>query len=125
MSDGAICIPNFSGPGRVRRRRVAIAMLVIGGVLFVALTATHAAPLVRALVGLPVAGAAISYLQVTRNTCIAHARTGTIEQDDFSTLPAPEVQLAASRRVATTIVRDGLLLGLVAGLVSAATAYVI
>jgi hypothetical protein len=123
--DGAMCVPNITGPGRKRRRQFAIAMLVVGVGAFSLLTYLHFGPLVRALSALPFAAAAASYLQVTRNTCVAHARAGTIEHDDFSTTPAPADQSAASQRVANTILRDAGIVAVVVGLLAAASAYVI
>jgi hypothetical protein len=122
MADGALCIPNISGPGRTRRRRVAAVLYGLSALSLVLLVANDASGVARAFVGAPFAGATISYLQVTRNTCIAHASAGTIEGDDFSTTRAPEDQNAASKRVARTIVRDGVLLGVVASVIAAATA---
>lgn len=123
--DGAMCVPNITGPGRKRRRQFALAMLIVGVGLLGVLTYLHFGPVVRALSALPFAAAAASYLQVTRNTCVAHARAGTIEHDDFTTTPAPADQSAASKRVANTILRDAGIVAVVVGLFAAASAYVI
>jgi hypothetical protein len=85
----------------------------------------HAPWFVRLLVFFPAALAGVSYLQVRRNTCVKHARQGTIEHDDFSTTPAPEDQLQVSRRVAKTITRDGTLFGVAVAAVAAASALVV
>ena len=121
--DGAMCIPNITGAGRRRRRRFAVAMVVVGAVLFGALTLLHVGPWARALVGLPIAAAVASYLQVTRNTCVAHARSGMIEHEDFSTTAAPPDQSAASRRVASTILRDAAIAGALVATLSATSAF--
>lgn len=125
MSEATVCVPNITGPGRRRRRNVAIVLLAVAAALFAWLVVSHAGAGLRTIVGLPLAGAAITYLQVTRNTCIKHAQAGTIEHDDFSTTPAPEDQLAASRRVANTILRDGALVGVVTALIAGLTTFVI
>ncbi len=57
----------------------------------------------RALVFLPAGLAAVSLLQVRRNTCVARAAEGMFEHDDFSRTPAPADDVAASRRVASGI----------------------
>jgi hypothetical protein len=84
----------------------------------------HATWYMRTLVFAPAAMAAIGFLQANRNTCVAHARQGTIEHDDFSMTNAPADQVEASRRVASGILRDALLLGLAAALVAAATSLI-
>jgi hypothetical protein len=65
----------------------------------------------RLSVGLPAAAAAISGLQVRRNTCVAHGATGSFEHEDFTTTKVEAAFAEASRRVAATIVRDGVLVG--------------
>lgn len=125
VPDGAVCIPNISAAGRKRRTRVAVVALSIGVAGFAAAVATHQGPWVRALAALPIAAAAITYLQVVRNTCVAHASAGTIEHDDFSTTPAPKEQNEASRRVASTIFRDGAIAGAVAAALFWASAWVL
>jgi len=125
VPDGAVCIPNISAAGRKRRTRVAVVALSIGVAGFVLTVATHQGPWVRALLGLPIAAAALTYLQVTRNTCVAHASAGTIEHDDFSTTPAPKEQNDVSRKVASTIFRDGAIAGVVAAALFWASAWVV
>lgn len=111
---GAACRPNFGAAGRRRRTQVAIAMGVVACGLFLGFQVFHVAWPVRLLVGLPAAAGLISYLQVRRNTCVAHAATGSVEGEDF-TLTKAEAQFAeASRKVAKTIYRDGVLGGLMA-----------
>jgi hypothetical protein len=128
MSDdipvGATCRPNFSAAGRRRRKRAAqiaglIALIALGALIY------FDAPWPwRLLVGLPAAGCFVSGLQVTRNTCVAHAATGSFENEDLSLTKADEEFAAASRRVAATIWRDALLGGVLVAALSAATAFV-
>jgi hypothetical protein len=117
--DAAVCKPNFSGPGRVRRTRVGIAALVIAAGLAITAVALGWVWWARALVALPVGVGTASLLQVTRNTCVAHAAAGTFEHEDFSTTKQSDVDAAASRKVAKTITRDALF----AALAMAALAY--
>lgn len=121
ISEGAACRPNFSGPGRRRRRNVAIGSAVLGLVVLGVMMAFHVSAWVRLLVALPFMTAAITGLQVTRNTCIAHARTGMFENDDFTTTKVDEAFAEASRRVARTIFRDGAAIGAAAGVLGMAT----
>jgi hypothetical protein len=125
VPDGAMCVPNISAAGRRRRTRFAIVSLAIGVVALAVLVAVHASPWLRALVGLPIAAGVASQLQVMRNTCVAHARAGTIEHDDLSTTKAPADENAASRRVASGIVRDAAIAGAVAAALAWCTAYVV
>jgi len=124
FAEGASCRPNFSGPGRKRRRNIAIA----GAVLTVLFLGTAIAldlswPL-RLLIAIPAGMAFVSGLQVTRNTCVAHAATGRFENDDFTTSKVEdEAFLAASREVAATIWRDGLAGTAAVALLAAATAW--
>lgn len=119
-----MCIPNISAAGRKRRTRFSIVMAVVATVWVGVSIAMHASPWMRALGGLFVAAAVATYLQVTRNTCVAHARAGTIEHDDFSTTAAPKNENDASKKVANTILRDGALAGVFAGLLFWSTAWV-
>jgi hypothetical protein len=124
MTTAATCTPNFTGPGRRRRLRFAQGALGFSLLLLVGLALTDAPWFARLGVALPAAMGAISFLQVRRNTCVARAAEGTIEHEDFSTTRAPEAELAASRRVAGTIVRDGVLIGATAGALGALSALV-
>ncbi len=118
----AACKPNISGAGRRRRRQIGIALAVGAGALTAAFVVLRVAWYTRLFLFLPVAGAAISLLQVSRNTCVAHAAAGTFEHEDFSTTKQSADDAAASRRVAATIYRDALLLGAGAAVLAAATA---
>lgn len=124
MSTAQVCKPNFSGPGRVRRLRFGYVMAAVAAALLVGLAVGHAGWAVRLVVFAPAAMAAVSLLQVSRNTCVAHAAKGTFEHDDFSTTPQSDDDAAASRRVAATIYRDALLIGAAAAAAAAATAFV-
>jgi hypothetical protein len=121
---GAACRPNISARGR--RERTAIAWLgVVATVAAFAATIAAATPwTTRLLVGLPAAGTAITALQVRRVTCVARAAEGTFEHDDRSRTKVSDEDAEASRRVARTIVRDGLLVGVVVAVLAAASAAV-
>lgn len=123
-TEGAVCRPNISAAGRKARRRFGIILVVISFALGAGLVLARVSWPLRALIGLPVAMAAISLLQVSRNTCIARAAEGTIEADDFSKTPAEASDVAASRRVARTIYRDALLLGVAGAALGIATTLV-
>lgn len=99
---------------------MAAAALILLGVLI----AVDAAWYWRALVFFPVTLAAFGFIQARRNTCVARAREGTFESDDYSKRRAPDDEVAASRRVARGINRDAVLLGLAAALAAMATATV-
>lgn len=117
-----VCKPNFSGPGRVRRLRFGYAVAAVAVAMLVGFALAHSPWYVRLSVFVPAAMAAVSLLQVSRNTCVAHAAKGTFEHDDFSTTKQNDEDAAASRRVAATIYRDGLLVGVGAACVAVASA---
>jgi hypothetical protein len=117
-----VCAPNISGSGRRRRRNVGYAAAAFASILTAAFVVTHVAWYVRIVVFLPAAMAAVGFFQASRNTCLAHASKGTIEQEDFSTTKASEEQVSASRLVAAGIRRDSLLIGVAAAMVAVATA---
>lgn len=121
--EGAACRPNFSAAGRKRRKNVAIISGVVAVVGLVAAIALNVPPLLRLLVALPAMFSVICGLQVTRNTCVAHARTGSIEGEDFSLTKADAEFAAASKRVAATIMRDGVIAGIVFGVVAVGTGW--
>lgn len=123
-AEGAVCRPNFSGPGRRRRRNVAIAGAIAAPILLVTLIALDTPWWLRPLVAVPVGMAVISGLQVRRNTCVAHAAAGTFEDEAMRAHRVEAEVAAASRRVAATIVRDGVAAALIAGLLAAATAWI-
>ena len=120
----AVCRPNISGAGRRRRLRVGYVAVMTSLLLFGVLLARDSAWYWRALLCLPAALAAVSFLQVRRNTCIARAAEGTFEHDDFSRTKAPDDDVAASRRVSATIRRDSALIGVAAGVVAALSALI-
>jgi len=74
-----------------------------------------------ALVFLPAALSAIGFLQARHHTCVLRAAQGTFELEDSSTTPAPAAEVAASRQLSHRIVRDTILIGLLAAVLSAAT----
>lgn len=118
----ASCRPNIS-PGAMKRRR--IASLVMGLVsvgLLVASVAFHWPWYGRVWVGLAVGVTVMTYLQVVRHTCIARAADGTFENDDGSRTPMVDAEVAASRRVAASIRRDGALAGVCAAVLAGVSA---
>jgi len=121
---GAACRPNISGSGRRRRLRVGYVAVGITAVLWAALWVSHAHWYWRVLIGLPAALAAISLLQVRRNTCVARAAEGTFEHEDFSRTKMADADVAASRRVASGITRDAALIGVACAVLAALTAWV-
>lgn len=120
----AACRPNISGAGRRRRLRIGYIAAALSLALVVLFVARGSAWYLRALVFLPAGLAAVSLLQVRRNTCIARAAEGTFEHEDFSRTPAPDDEVAASRRVAAGIRRDSLLIAFASALLAAITAWV-
>lgn len=118
------CTPNISPAGRRRRRRIGLQCAGLSVAATGAGLIFRAPWAARAVVFFPAAISAIGYLQASRNTCVMRARQGTLEHDDFTTEPAPAVDVAASRRVARSIYRDALLVGVAAAAIAAATALV-
>ena len=124
MSEAAVaCRPNINAQGRARRRALAwigssFSMLMLA--IFVEVGASGA---VRTLVALPAMVAAAGFLQARRNTCVALAATGQREGDTgLESVTAEES--TASRRMAGTIVRDTVLVGLGAALIGVASAII-
>ncbi len=123
--EGAVCKPNIAAGGRRMRRRfgyLAVVLLVAQLGLAIAL---HLPWFARLSVFPLATGAGFCFLQVSRNTCVARAREGTFEHDDLTKTAAPPDEVAASRRVAATIRRDAVLMGLGAALVAAATSVIV
>jgi hypothetical protein len=118
------CKPNISASGERMRARIgtaamAITLALIGGAMALRLPWAW-----RALAFLPASLSAVSLLQARRHTCVARAREGTFEHEDFSKTKAPDHEVADSRRVAAGIKRDSLLIGLGAAVLAMATALV-
>jgi hypothetical protein len=120
----AACRPNISGAGRRRRLRIGYIATVVSLGLLALFIARGSAWYLRALIFVPAGLAAVSLLQVRRNTCVARAAEGTFEHEDFSRTPAPADDVAASRRVAAGIRRDSLLIALASAILAAITAWV-
>ena len=120
----AACRPNISGAGRRRRLRIGYVATVVSLGLLALFVARGSAWYLRALIFVPAGLAAVSLLQVRRNTCVARAAEGTFEHEDFSRTPAPADDVAASRRVAAGIRRDSLLIALASAILAAITAWV-
>jgi hypothetical protein len=121
--EGAVCKPNISAAGK--RRRIAFGWIAAAlGVGLAALAiALHWHWYLRATLFFPAAMAATGFLQVRRNTCVARAMEGTFENDDFTTTKAPDDDVAASRKVAATIRRDAVLIGLASAAFGALTSF--
>lgn len=123
-SDRPPCKPNISASGRRRRELLGVAGLIAAIAVGGALIAFHAAWYWRAIgVFVPTVVAAVGWLQARRFTCIARAREGTYEDDDGKTTKMAELDVRASRKVARTISRDVLLIGVLAAAMAAATAF--
>ncbi len=117
------CKANIGKAGKRRRMQVGWIAAGLSVACVIAFVVFHVPWQWRSLVFLPSAMAATGFLQAMRNTCIAHAARGTIEHEDFSTTPAPPDELAASRRVASSIRRDAVLIGLASSALSVALAF--
>jgi hypothetical protein len=104
------CPPNISAAGERRRRRQGTIWAAVTAVLFgtgFRFPGWWAVPVVF----LSAAISAVGFLQAARHTCVLRAKEGTFERDDFSTVPAPAADVAASRRVSRGIWRDALAIG--------------
>jgi hypothetical protein len=119
IAEGAACRANISGPGRRRRTQFAVVLGVITAGGLVAMVLGHVSWPWRLLLGLPAAASVLSGLQVRRNTCVAHAATGSFEHEDFSTTKVEAQFAEASRKVAATITRDAVIVGAVFAVLAA------
>ncbi len=115
---------NIAEAGKTRRRQFGIIGVVTAVGILVALMVLHVPWYWRLLLALPAMGASISLLQARRSVCIAHAATGSIEANDFSTTKATAEQQAQIRQVAKSIWVDSFGVGVAAGLVGALTAFI-
>jgi hypothetical protein len=122
VGEYAVCKPNISGPGRVRRLRAGWLLMGVSLAWAAALMVLHTAWYVRLSLFLPALATATTLLQVTRNTCVAHALQGTFEHEDFSKTRVDDADAAASRRMARSIYRDGISIGLACAALAAASA---
>ena len=112
MSDAApACKANISPLGRRRRMRFGNQWLVVSVALLIVLVVFRVRWYGGLALFIPVALSAVGFLQARRNTCVMRAREGTFERDDFSTIEAPDDEVAASRAVAARINRDVILIG--------------
>ncbi len=123
IGGGAACKPNISFAGRRMRRRFGLLGIAIVVVVLGAAVALRWPWYWRALLCIPVALSAISFLQARRGTCVSRAAEGTFEHEDFSTTKLPDTEVANSRRAAAAIVRDAVLIGLLSGLAATATTF--
>ncbi len=109
--DAPACKANISPAGRRKRIRAGRIFLGLSVALLVALVVLRAPWYCGLAMFVPVAVSAYGFLQARRNTCVMRAKQGTFENDDFSTVKAPDDEVAASRDVAAGINRDAVLLG--------------
>ena len=119
--EGAVCKPNISAAGKKRRIVFGWVASALGVGLVALAVALHWHWYLRATLFFPAALAATGFLQAWRSTCVARAAEGTFENDDFTTTKAPDDEVAASRKVASTIKRDALLIGLASAAFGALT----
>jgi hypothetical protein len=122
VTHGGACRPNYSAAGRRRRKQIALFFAAASAAFIVLLTGVGAPWYARLLIFFPGSAAAGSFLQVKRNTCVARARAGVFEHEDFSVTAASDADATTSRRVAATIRRDAILFGVALALVAAAAA---
>jgi hypothetical protein len=118
------CRANFGAAGRRRRTRFAILSFVVAAALLTWMIVAHVPAAWRLLLFAPIAGGTLSGLQVRRNTCVAMAAMGAVENEDLSITRVEAAVASESRRVARTIFRDAVLIGGAGGLLAAATALV-
>lgn len=124
VDSSAMCAANIGAAGRRRRLRVGTVVAVLCLGLLGYFIGVRAPWYMRLALFLPAAGAGIALLQVSRKTCVAMARMGVVENEDFSYTKVNDALAAASRRVAATIFRDGILIGVAAAGVGALTSLV-
>ena len=109
------------GPEEIARRRQGA---WIGGLatilLYVGLLAIAAPDVVRFIVAVPAAGAAISWLQVRERFCVAFGSTGTFNFGPVGELDqvADEAARRADRRKVASMVARGAAIGVVVGVVA-------
>lgn len=109
------------GPAEIARRRRAAVIGAIGTVALCAvLIASGTAPgdLGRLLVGLPLTGAAIGWIQAQRRFCLAYGFAGTFNLGAIGEMHrvADAAALAADRRAALAIAAQGVTIGLAGAL---------
>ena len=104
------------GPDEIARRRQAAAAgfvvsLSLATVLLLVGTATGDP--VRLLVGLPLTGAAIGWIQARRRFCMAYGLAGTFNLGKIGEMSrvSDQAALAADRRTALVIAAQGLAIG--------------
>ncbi|MFM8279109.1 MAG: hypothetical protein ACKN9R_01995 [Candidatus Limnocylindrus sp.] len=109
------------GPAEIARRRRAALVGAIGTVALCAvLIASGTAPgdLGRLLVGLPLTGAAIGWIQAQRRFCLAYGFAGTFNLGAIGEMHrvVDIASLAADRRAALAIAAQGVAIGLAGAL---------
>ena len=124
MSETLVCKTNISAAGRRRRRVVGYVSMALCGVLLLSFMTSGTPALLRLSLFFPGLMSAIGLLQVRRGTCVALVAAGKKESEQGGLVAAPADEVAASRRVANTIYRDGLLIGLAAALAGYLSAFI-
>lgn len=114
IEEGTACRPNISPAGVRLRQRFGVISAGVGALVAGGLVVTHARWPWSFVVFLPGALAGVSFLQASRKTCVARAKEGTFEHDDFSKTPAAPEDVQRSRKVAAGITRDSVLIGVAA-----------
>lgn len=108
------CLPNITPTGQHRRRVLGIGAALITLLMLAAAWAGRPPMAVRALVFVPACISALGFLQARRQTCVVRAMEGRREQDQGGAVAAEPAAARASQRVAAGIVRDVILVGLLA-----------
>jgi hypothetical protein len=117
------CEPNISHAGVVRRVRVGWIGAALTFAFVVGAVLTDIAWFWRLAAFVPAVVSASGFLQAHRRTCIARAKEGTFEHDDFSKTAASDEQVRASRTMAARIRRDVTIIGVLCALLAAATVF--
>lgn len=112
-------LPNISEKGRRQRRMLGIVAGVLAVLMLLAVVWLNAPVAVRLLVFVPAFVSALGWLQSRRGTCVALAFSGGRAADCEIAASVAEAS-RASRGVAWTIVRDALLVGLLAAILAVA-----
>lgn len=107
-------VPNITEAGRRRRQVLGLGAGAITLLMLAAAWSGRPPMAVRALVFVPACISALGLLQARRQTCVVRAIEGRREQDGGGAVDAQPGAAHASRRVAAGIVRDVILVGLLA-----------
>ena len=109
------------GPEEIARRRRGAWVASVGTVaLYLGLLAIAAPDLVRFVVAVPAAGAAVSWLQARERFCVAFGSTGTFNFGPIGELDqvTDEAARRADRRKVVSMVARGAAVGVVVGILA-------